>query len=295
MEKTLAMLNDFFYKNDDLRLFTMNGSKVNTNIPSDKFQDYDVVFFTNNIKKYSLDKTFLNQFGEILLLSEPELSCIYEPSFPSKDGYIFLVQYKNGVRIDLQFRTINQIHTYLKEDTLTKIISDKDYLLQEEIIPSDQQYHINKPTGTTINSSINEFWWQYINTLKANIREDFLLAQFYLNITRNELLRITAWEVGSHHGFNRSYGKFNTQILNYLSEENSRLLWQTYRTDSKDSIFNALKIMALLEIEISDRLEDMFCLDEKLLRDYENVAFEYLLSKSEPVLAKTFQHLRGPL
>lgn len=53
--------------------------------------------------------------------------------------------------------------------------------------------------------------------------------------------------------------------------------------------------MALLEIEISDRLEDMFCLDEKLLRDYENVAFEYLLSKSEPVLAKTFQHLRGPL
>lgn len=48
----MDLLIQFAKENQDIRLFAMNGSRVNPKIPDDSFKDYDVVFFTDNITKY---------------------------------------------------------------------------------------------------------------------------------------------------------------------------------------------------------------------------------------------------
>ncbi|HCQ8729846.1 TPA: aminoglycoside 6-adenylyltransferase, partial [Enterococcus faecalis] len=54
----MDLLETFFYQSDDLLVFLMNGSKINVNIPDDKFKDFDVAFFTNNSAKYKGNSEF---------------------------------------------------------------------------------------------------------------------------------------------------------------------------------------------------------------------------------------------
>lgn len=289
MVNTMKKLLHFFEKNDDLRLFCMNGSRVNVRIPEDKFKDYDVVFFTDTIEKYSRDPRFLNYFGEILLMTEPDKDPLFSPSFPNKEGYIFLVQYKNGVRIDFQFRLLDQIETYLIEDSLTKVIKDKDQRrMPIRINPTDQDYWIDHPEVMLVESSVKEFWWQMLNVLKATIRGELLLAQFYITITRDELVRLMTWCVASTEGFERSYGKCHTQVLNYLPEKEREQLLTSYNTGSKEQIYQVLRTLGDLEQTYIEQTANFFHFEEERLKKYRFIPYEYLMSKGEDELAKFF-------
>lgn len=57
----MDLLETFFYQSDDLLVFLMNGSKINVNIPDDKFKDFDVVFFTNDSAKYIGNSEFIKK------------------------------------------------------------------------------------------------------------------------------------------------------------------------------------------------------------------------------------------
>lgn len=289
MDPTMARLKDFFWQESDLRLFAMNGSRVNEKIPADKFQDYDVVFFAENIDKYLHDPAFLARFGEILIMSEPETDGLYPPDFTAGTGYIYLVQYTSGIRIDFQFRTLTQLSAYLKADTLTKVIGDKDHRIHKEIVPHDTQYWLAPPTAKLLYSSANEFAWQTCNTLKAVLRREWLSAETALDLTRNELLRKIAWTVGIDHGFRRSYGKQNTQIMNYLDPSDFQMFMKTYRTDSSEHMLDSLEHMSWLEKKQLTALVHFLALDPIPFQQLERVPFRYLLSKNEPELAKRFR------
>lgn len=289
MAKTMHILEDFFDKREDLRLFCMNGSRVNPSISDDKFKDYDVVFFTDNIKQYIENPNFLKIFGEILIMTEPEKDPLFAPTFPEQEGYIYLVQYTNGVRIDFQFRSLAQITGYLQEDSLTKVIKDKDHVVTKPIVPNDRHYWLTIPDQGVIESSIKEFWWQFNNVLKATIRKEFLLAQFYMNITREELIRLMTWVVASEEGFDRNYGKCHTQVLNYLSKKNYKALLSSYETTSAEMIYHALKQLQRLENQYMEKMADYFPVEQFFLDQFKTVPYQYLVSKEEKELAKFFK------
>ena len=48
----LDKLLDLASKNNSVRAVVMNGSRVNPNIESDKYQDYDIVFYVNNYQEF---------------------------------------------------------------------------------------------------------------------------------------------------------------------------------------------------------------------------------------------------
>ncbi|MHC5228810.1 aminoglycoside 6-adenylyltransferase [Enterococcus sp. LJL99] len=289
MDKTMKLLVDFFDQREDLRLFCMNGSRVNSLIPDDKFKDYDVVFFTDDIKQYRENPEFLKIFGEILIMTEPEKDPLFPATFPEQDGYIYLVQYKNGVRIDFQFRTLAQIAGYWQEDTLTKVIKNKDQYETKSIVPNDCHYWLVTPNQGIIESSIKEFWWQFNNVLKATIRKEFLLAQFYLNITREELIRLMTWSVAIEEGFDRSYGKCHTQMLNYLPKEKYEALLSSYETTSAETIYRSLKQLQRLENQYMEKIAAYFSVNQTLINHCQSVPYHYLVSKDEKKLAEYFK------
>lgn len=284
----MQVLLDFFESNDDLKVFGMNGSKINKNIPDDIFKDYDVVFFTENVSKYKNDAAFLKRFGDILLFTEPEIETT-APLFPDGNGYIYLVQYTNGTRIDIQFRSLDMLDEYLKEDSLTEIIADKEGLIAVVPAPNDSDYWLAQPTAITFEKSVKEFWWELNNTLKATIRGEFLLAQFYLNLTREELILLMTWEIALSHGYEKNYGKKLTQVLNYLSIEEQELLTGTFDTSSSEKIYRSLQQMKQLEERYILRLGEAASLDYQELLALKKVPSSYLLSKQQPELAALFE------
>lgn len=226
-KQLLHSLTDFAKENQDIRLFALNGSRVNAKIPNDSLKDYDVVFFTDNVKKYIKNPSFFEGFGEVLLHTEPE-NGLFPKTFSPDEGYIYLVQYMDGTRIDFQFRMLSHLAAYLKEDSLTKILLDKDRRVKEPIIPDDSTHWVKKPSQKLFQASLAEFWWQNLNALKALAREELTLAYFYVTISREELLRLLTWKTALTHGFNRSYGKQNHQIIQLLGQEEQSALQATY-------------------------------------------------------------------
>lgn len=284
----MGLLQTMFYQNDDLLVFLMNGSKVNVNIPDDKFKDFDVVFFTNDIAKYISHLEFINKtFGEILLMTEPFNPFNLELFQDASDGkrYTYLVQLVDGNRIDLSFYELDYLEEYLKLDSLTKLIYDKTNIIKEEIRPSDADYLLRYPSSDVVKECIKEFWWQFLNTLKSIARKDYLLAQKYLDHTREQLIQMLTWQVALDSGFDKNYGKEFTAMTNFLSPENLDLLQQTFNTMNFKNMISSLKIMKILEVKVEKILSDRMSFD---YTDYFYIPRNYLISKDEEELASYF-------
>src|SRR5699024_11997783 len=62
-----------FAKTDKrIRMVTLEGSRTNTNIPPDDFQDFDITFFVTDMDSFTSDDKWLDIYGERLILQKPE-------------------------------------------------------------------------------------------------------------------------------------------------------------------------------------------------------------------------------
>lgn len=284
----IALLQLFFNQQDDLLVFLMNGSRVNKVIPDDKFKDFDVAFFTNNISKYIENPSFIAKyFGEILIMTEPYSQHNLELFQDESDGkkYNYLIQFADGNRIDMNFFDIEYLNDFIESDSLTKVIADKTTSITKEIIPSDKDYWLKEPSSEIVNECIKEFWWVFLYVLKNIARKQYLLAQKNLILTRDHLIQMLAWQVGFEYGFDKSYGKEFTDITNYLAPKQVQLLVRTFNTADTDGVLTALQIMKELEEKTERVLADKLSIDFK---DYSHVPREYLLSLGEDELAEFF-------
>ena len=60
-------------KSDDrIRAVIMNGSRTNPNAPRDIFQDFDILFLVTEVEPFTVDHTWIDCFGELMVLQMPE-------------------------------------------------------------------------------------------------------------------------------------------------------------------------------------------------------------------------------
>jgi aminoglycoside 6-adenylyltransferase len=50
----------------------LNGSRVNPNALRDIFQDFDIAYFVTDLDSFTRDHTWIERFGEIMILQMPE-------------------------------------------------------------------------------------------------------------------------------------------------------------------------------------------------------------------------------
>lgn len=244
--EVLQQIKAFAMENDDIKVVAMNGSRVNPMIPEDSFKDYDLVFFVEKLEPYQSQKKWLTTFGDILILCEPEIDGLGEPLFADKEGYIFLVIFTDGIRMDIQLRPVSLLASYLKEDSLTKIIVDKEQRVPLKPVPNDFNYHVQRPSEELYQASCNEFWWQVLNVLKAYHRDELLVAVYYLNMTRSELIRMLSWQVGIETDFSLSLGKEHHLLQRYLPKKEWKKLLSSFDTTSREALYESLLIIRTL-------------------------------------------------
>ena len=203
-----------------IRVVGMEGSRTNQNIPKDRFQD-----------------TWVNVFGERLIMQKPEDMEL----FPAvEDGYSFLMFFTDYNKIDLTILPLTALEDYLNGDGLREILLDKDGRVEEKPTPTDKEYHIQKPGARSFDDCCNEFWNITIYVVKGLCRRELLFAIDLLAMMRNELLRMLSWQVGSAYGFTFSVGKNYKFIGQYLPAEQWQALLSTYRTDSVENTWRSL-------------------------------------------------------
>lgn len=115
-------------KEERIRVVYMNGSRTNSNVPKDLFQDYDIVYVVTDIAPFIQEQQWLKKFGEPLMIQEPDqLDAGIGINRDFSRRYAFLMLFTDGNRIDLTLQTKETMREVY--DTLTVPLLDKDHCL----------------------------------------------------------------------------------------------------------------------------------------------------------------------
>lgn len=240
---------NFAAMEERIRVVTLEGSRTNSNIPPDDFQDYDITFFVTDMQGFIHDDGWLNVFGERLILQKPEDMEL----FPAVEkGYSYLMLFTDDVKIDLTLLPLDLLDEYFTWDKLVKLLLDKDNRIIHPPVPTDQDYHLKRPTERMFDDCCNEFWNTATYVVKGLCRREILFAIDHLNdIVRKELLRMISWLVGMEQGFDLSLGKNYKFLSRYVSEGLWKRLMSTYQMDSYSHMWESLEECMALFREVS--------------------------------------------
>jgi aminoglycoside 6-adenylyltransferase len=227
-----------YAKNDErIRIVGMEGSRTNTNIPKDDFQDYDITFFVNDRSDFTKNDEWLSYFGNIIMIQKPEDMELFPAA---NEGYGYLMLFDDYTKMDLKLYEKRHITYYLNQDKLRTILMDKDGDINQEVIATDKEYWIKEPSARSYDDCCNEFWYLTPYVVKGLCRAEILFAIDHLHLMRKELLRMISWKVGLKHGFNFSVGKNYKFIDKYITEDLWDELLRTYDQGSYEKMWKAL-------------------------------------------------------
>ena len=165
------------------------------------------------------------------------------PNYPSdqKNSYGYLMQFADGIRIDLTIQSVNCALQRIKEDKLCKILLDKEHILPEIEAATDRQYWVKKPTKEQYLAACNEFWWCTNNIAKGLWRKEIPYVQDMTNYcVRPQLITMLNWKAGILTEWSVSTGKSSKYLYKWLSEEEWQMLLSTYFDGDVDHAWAAV-------------------------------------------------------
>lgn len=250
-EQVFKQILDFAREEERVRAVMLNGSRLNPNAPVDIMQDYDLVFFITDSKNdsYKKERDWIKQFGDLVMLQQNDF----------KDGYIFLMQFKDGVRIDLRFSDIKNIEETVQEDSLTEILLDKDNLVGEVPLPDDSSNYVKKPTEKEFDKLLNNSWWIQTYVAKGIWRDELPYAKYMYDVILIDCIRkLLSWQIGLEYDWQVNVGKCGKWLKCYLPEELYNEFVDLYpSTDYQEiwqSLFRAGKLIHRIGVKLAEEL-----------------------------------------
>jgi aminoglycoside 6-adenylyltransferase len=228
-----------------IRAVIMNGSRTNPNVKKDIFQDFDLVYLVNKIESFTSNHSWVDVFGERIMMQMPEDKVV-----PPPDGaghFAYLMQFMDGNRIDLTLIPVEKKNELLKPDSLSILLADKDGLIGTIPPPSDKDYRIKKPSEKEFHDYCNEFWWICLNISKGIWRQELSYSMFmYEQINRNVLIKMLEWNIGIKTNFSKSAGKLGKYFEEFLEKDDWEAFVSTYTNGDYENIWDSLFIMCEL-------------------------------------------------
>jgi aminoglycoside 6-adenylyltransferase len=243
-KQMLDLILEIARQDDRIRLVLMTGSRTSPAAPRDPFQDFDVVYLVTDVAPFRRNHEWIRRFGELIILQEPE--DMQDPPASDDGGYVYLMQFADGNRIDLGIYPLSSLDEFRK-DSLTSLLLDKDRTIAPFPPPSESGYLPKPPTAKQFADCCNEFWWVSPYVAKGLWRDEIIYAKQALEqYVREQLMKMLAWHIGVQTGFSRNPGKFGRYFQHYLEPGLWRLLEQTYSDATYAATWESLFAMCTL-------------------------------------------------
>ena len=136
-QQMLELIVNTAESDDRIRAVIMNGSRVNPNVRRDIFQDFDIVYVVTDVDSFKNDHTWINRFGELMILQTPE--AMGEPPSLRDWRFSYLMQFNDGNRIDLTLISVARFPESTK-DSLSCLLLDKDGIVGPLPAPNECDY-----------------------------------------------------------------------------------------------------------------------------------------------------------
>ncbi|MFJ7725274.1 aminoglycoside 6-adenylyltransferase [Neobacillus sp. NPDC097160] len=258
-------------KDDRVRAVGMNGSRTNPNVPKDLFRDFDIVYLVTDMDSFINDPSWVDVFGERLIMQTPENMDLFPNEMGSR--FTYLIQFLDGNRIDLTLIPIEEREAYAFEDKLTVILLDKDGIMPAIPEPTDEDYWVKQPSASYFADCCNEFWWVSTYVAKGLWRQEILYAYDHLSLVRAMFLKMIEWKVGIETDFSISIGKNAKYLQRYVKDDLWDVIVKTYPTCKSDAVWEALFLMTnefeKVALEVADQFQFEYPFEEaKRVKNY---------------------------
>ena len=256
----LYLIIEFAKMDSNILAVSMNGSRVNKQCICDEYSDFDIQYIVKDISPYIQNKKWMNYFGKVLIVQEPEDWFSHQYNIESKNQYPFLMQFSDGNRIDLVFVHVDRIDQFNKELEPRKVLLNKNNELFIKEIAETNSFEINKPFEKEFLNIVNEFLWLSLYVLKGIKRNEIPYAKTFFDNYEIELLcKMLSWKIGISKGFDISLGKSYKYLSKYLTENEMNEFIFAYSSGIASDIFKKLLYMIDLfketAIFVADKLD----------------------------------------
>jgi aminoglycoside 6-adenylyltransferase len=244
---------------DRIRAVIMSGSRADPDAWRDIFQDFDIAYFVTDVGSFTDDHTWINRFGEMMILQTPE--AMGDPPPVSDGRFAYLMQFADGNRIDLTLFPIARLSEF-RGERLSLLLLDKDNLFETFPLPGESDFLPRPPDAKAFSDCCNEFWWVCPYVAKGLWREEIIYAKYMLDrVVREQLMKMLTWYVGVKTQFLHGPGKFGKHLRQYLEPELWAMLEKTYSDAGYENTWDAIFVTCDLFRATADRVAEHFGFD----------------------------------
>ncbi|HTB26444.1 MAG TPA: aminoglycoside 6-adenylyltransferase [Puia sp.] len=269
------IFTDLAMRDDRIRAILLQGSRANSKIVPDAYQDYDIFLVVNQMEEFIGDHRWTSVFGERIIWQLPDEMKTVDDQHTEKDSFHYLMLFKDNNRIDLTLFPKEKINRDFKPDSLSVLWMDKDGLFDGISKADDSDYLIKKPSENEFAECCNEFRWVSTYISKGLKRKEITYAKAMMEGTvRRMFMRMIEWYIGTETGFSVSFGQSGKMMKRYLDKQAYKKILTTYPDykikNIRDSLFIMMEIFNKYATHVAEKLKFKYDHDE-----HKNV-FEFL-------------------
>ena len=263
-EDVFAKLIQWAEQREPVRAMLLTSTRAVPNAAVDFLSDYDVILIVEDIHPFYEDRSWLDDFGEVLVVYwDP----IFRDPEHSDERTANVTQYADGLKIDFTlwpvalFQKIVQAAALQAElDAGYRVLLDKDHLAQDMKPPTYQAYIPTRPTNEAYQVLINDFFTDVPYMGKCLLRGELLPAKWCLDYDMKHvhLRPMLEWLVGVRYNWTVTTGSLGKGLKKKLPPETWAQLEDTYTganiQENWEALFRTIALFRQVAIEVGERL-----------------------------------------
>ena len=247
-----------------VRAMLLTSTRANPNAPVDAFSDYDVVLVVQDIHPFFEDRTWLQDFGEVLVV-------YWDPIHPAPNYGIEQVanvtQYTDGLKIDFTLWPVELLQRIAKAPVLPAgldvgytVLVDKDHLTDGLQAPTYTAYIPAPPTEATYQSVITDFFRDVPYVAKCLWRDELMPAKWCLDydMKHTYLRQMLEWRMELDHDWSAPTGALGKGLKKRLPPAIWSQLERTYVgagiEENWDVLFKTIALFRQVALDVADHL-----------------------------------------
>jgi len=256
---------------DSVRAMLLTSTRAIPNAITDVFSDYDVVLVVEDIHPFFEDRSWLEDFGEVLVV-------YWDPIHPAP-GYEIeqvanVTQYDDGLKIDFSLWPVELMRKILQAPTLPaeldaghRVLIDKDGLTDGMQPPTHTAHIPVPPTNEVYQKMIEDFFSDAPYVAKCLWRDELLPAKWCLDYDMKHvyLRPMLEWRMELDHGWLMPTGALGKGLKKRLPPEIWSQLESTYAgadiAENWDALFRTMALFRQVAIEVGEALGHTYPLD----------------------------------
>lgn len=251
-------------RKEHVRAALLTSTRANPRASVDALSDYDVVLVAEDIRPLFEDRSWLGDFGEVLV-------AYWDPIHPDPDHDIEhtgnTVQYADGLRIDFRLWPVALARRVAGGSRLPDdldvgyaVLVDKDRLFGEMRPPTYTAYVPSRPDEQTYLTAVNDFFSVAPTVAKCLWRDELLPAKWCLDYDMKHvcLRPMLEWRMERDHGWSEPTGSLGKGLKKRLPSDTWRELEGTYAgagiEENWGALLRTMALFARVATEVGDDL-----------------------------------------